>query len=438
MKSDYDGQLVGGRSFMRFLQIELAGFSIGSGILRDISETFATRIVLIVLGVATSVVVTRILGPEGRGLYAVTATITSITIQFGNLGLHASNTYFVARNRSLLPILVANSLFVGSCFGAFCAFLAWAFFALWPQLSLVSGRLLIVGLASVPFGLVYLLLQNLLLGIRETRAFNAIELSTKVAGLLLIGMVLAFRLVDVLSLLISALIAVAIGTALTVFRLRRHAHLSFRPSLPQLKMNLQYGTKAYIVAFFSFMVIRIDILLVRHLLGPEQAGFYSVATAMGDAVYLLPVVCGIILFPRLSAMTGGRERFRLFRKGAVLVGSVTALMAIILVPLGHVAVKFLYGRTFLPSVPAFLWLLPGIVALSINTTCMNYFASTGMPLVTVYSAGAATLLNVILNLYLIPLHGIVGASLASVFAYWLMLLISLGFILRQSRTGNEL
>jgi Na+-driven multidrug efflux pump len=59
---------------------------------------------------------------------------------------------------------------------------------------------------------------------------------------------------------------------------------------------------------------------------------------------------------------------------------------------------------------------------------MNYFASTGMPPITVYSPGAAAVLNVLLNLKLIPSLGIVGASVASTVAYGMMLAISLVYL----------
>ena len=67
-------------------------------------ETYATRILLIGIGLVSAVIVARLLGPQGRGIYAVAAATGALGVQFGNLGLHTSNIYFVARdpqNRSL-------------------------------------------------------------------------------------------------------------------------------------------------------------------------------------------------------------------------------------------------------------------------------------------------------------------------------------------------
>ena len=98
--------------------------AVNSDLSQKVVETFVTRILLIGIGLVTSVIVARILGPEGRGLYAVALAVGAIGMQFGNLGLHASNTYYVSRDRSLLPLLVSNTLLVSFAFGGTGALLA--------------------------------------------------------------------------------------------------------------------------------------------------------------------------------------------------------------------------------------------------------------------------------------------------------------------------
>jgi Na+-driven multidrug efflux pump len=74
--------------------------------------------------------------------------------------------------------------------------------------------------------------------------------------------------------------------------------------------------------------------------------------------------------------------------------------------------------------------------LSMNTIFMNYFASAGMPWITVYSPALAALLNIGLNIQFIPVFGIVGASWASDIAYGVMLMASLLFL--KGRRGIRL
>jgi len=399
-----------------------------SDFIRKVGETFVTRVLLIGIGLVTSVIVARILGPEGRGFYAVAITIGAIGVQFGNLGLHTSNTYYVAGDRGLLPALAANTIIVSFAVGGVGTVLIWMIFQLWPQMAPVRGLLLILSLLWIPFGLAYMLLQNLLIGIQDVRTYNKIELLTKALGLGLIGVLIITGTVGVETLFLVALIVLIIGLFWALLRLRTHIFTLPLPSLTLFKETIRYGSKAYLAAFFAFLVLRVNLLMVKYILGAEEAGYYSIAATMADTVYMLPVVIGTILFPKLSAMTHDQEKWAFTRKMAVSVGVVTVVLATFAGLLAGPVVRILFGELFVPAVPAFIWLLPGIVFLSINTCYMNYFASIGMPLITVVSPGLAAIVNIAVNLKLIPWWGIVGASITSVLSYGLMLVASIIYV----------
>src|SRR2546425_4234420 len=74
----------------------------GTELRRNVLETYGTRVLVVAVTFATAVVIARELGPTGRGLYVVAATLGAIGAQFVNFGLHASNTYFVAKDRTRL------------------------------------------------------------------------------------------------------------------------------------------------------------------------------------------------------------------------------------------------------------------------------------------------------------------------------------------------
>jgi O-antigen/teichoic acid export membrane protein len=405
--------------------------NITSDFVQKVAETFVTRILLIGIGLITSVIIARTLGPEGRGLYAVAATVGAIGVQFGNLGLHASNTYYAARDRTLLPALVGNTIVVSFAFGSLAIALAWITFFFWPNLAPVHGMLLILSLIWIPFGLAYLLLQNLLLGIQEVRSFNKIELATKILGVTLLALVIFLIDVTVEKVFSAGLVALIISFVWAFWRLQSHLVKAPIASLALFKENIYYGLKAYLAAFFTFLVIRVDLLMVKYILGPEQTGYYSIAVNMADMVYMLPIIVGTILFPKLATITSKQEKWKLTRRVALFLGLLILILASCVTLIAEPVVWLLFGEAFVPAVPAFRWLMPGIVVLSINTIFMNYFASIGMPLITVYSPIAACVLNILLNMQLIPLFGIVGASISSAIAYGIMIIFSLIFICKE-------
>jgi len=407
-----------------------------SDFVQKVGETFVTRILLLGVGLITSVIVARVLGPEGRGFYAVAATIAAMGVQFGNLGLHASNTYYVARDRALLPALIGNTIVVSLAFGGIGILLSWIILSLWPQLVPIHGLLLKLSLMWIPFGLAYMLLQNLLIGIQEVHTYNKIELTTKILGVSFIGLVVFIKNITVEMIFLAGLVTLIIGF---IWALRRLLiRIDNRPflSFSLFKNNIRYGLKAYGAAFFFFLVLRFDILIVKYMLGAEQTGYYSVAVNMAEVIYLFPIVVGTILFPYLSELHNFREKWSRTKK-------VTLHMAIVILPLLIAAGLFakpliqgLFGRNFLPSVPAFLWLLPGIFFLGTETIIVQLLNSLGFPIIVVGVWVLTCFFNVGLNLLTIPVYGIVGASAVSSFSYFIAFLFVI-WIIRDRRSKYE-
>lgn len=401
---------------------------ISSDFAANVSETFATRILLIGIGLLTSVTIARILGPDGRGLYAVVIATSAIGVQFGNLGLHASNTYFVARDRALLPALIGNTLVIGFILGGLGSALLFCILSLWPSFAPVNGLLLALAMISIPFGLSYMLLQNILIGLYKVRIYNVAELIIKIFGLILIWIIIYSKWVSVETLAISGIMTVVVGISWILCILFKDLSSIPMPSFNLFKDTIRYGLKAYIAGLFGFLIIKIDLLLVNSILGAEQTGYYSIAVAIADMIYILPVIVGTILFSKLSAMLSDYEKWKCAKETAVVVGIIMIFLNSVAALIAYPVVLLLYGNAFLPAVPSFIWLMPAIFFLSINTILMNFFASRGMPAITVYSPLVSTIANVILNLKLIPLWGIVGASVASTISYGLMLIFSLIYI----------
>jgi len=393
---------------------------INSDFWRNILETYGTRVVLIVIGLTTTVLAARALGPTGRGLFAVAVAVGAIGVQFGNFGLHASNTYYVAKDRDLLPALVGNTLVVSFGAGGLGALLCWIVFSLWPEIAPLRGLLLVLALASIPFGLAYMLLQNLLLGIQQVRAYNVIELVSKTIGLALLGFAIISGKISAEILFGTTMVALVLSFSWVLWCLRRFLHHAPIPSFPIFRRNIGLGLKAYAVAFFGFLVLRIDLVMVKYILGAQSAGYYSISETMAENMLMLPIVVGVILFPRLSGMAHRHEKLRLTQQASLLTAALLLPMVVLASVFAKPFVGLVFGKSFLPAVPAFVWLMPGSFFLGVEVVMVQFLNSLGYPRVIIYSWICITGLNVGVNLWAIPAYGIAGAAVVSSVSYFLV------------------
>jgi O-antigen/teichoic acid export membrane protein len=383
-------------------------------------ETYASQIGVLGLGVFTTVVAARILGPIGCGQYAVAVAIGAVGVQLGNMGLHTSNTYVVAKNRELLPVLLANSLLASALIGGVSASFAGFFFAVRSALAPVNGTLLALSLVWIPIGLAQQLAQGLLVGVQETRAYNQIELAKKAFALFFIGLLILIRKITPATVFTAGLVALMSSLILSLARLWRVFPGRLTPSLSLFKWNFGMGAKAYLASFFAFLVIRLDLLMVKYMLGAEQAGYYSIAANLADCVLLLPTAVAMILFPKLSAMRDPAQKLRFAGKAALGAGALLLLLVALAGILAKPVVQSMFGTPFLPAVGAFVLLLPGILFLGIQIVVVQFLNSMGFPRSVVVAWFLSCLLNIGMNLWAIPKYGIRGASIVSSVCYTLM------------------
>jgi O-antigen/teichoic acid export membrane protein len=401
----------------------------------DVFLTFGGKAVTLFLGLVTAAVIARRLGPAGQGLFAVAYSLTLMLVQFGGLGLTTANPYFAARSPGTIPRIIGNALWLAALLG-----LALAGAGIILKLA-VPGLLeglgwtpLLVTLAGVPGALAALFLQSVLLGEGRMVAYNAIEVSQ--AAITLAALLACYALADIhLTGTLAVLGAVRYGAAAAylVVLSRRTAIVSL-PDLRLARSMLRYGFRVYVAILVSFLVIRLDLLLVNSFLGRSEAGLYSVAATLADGMFVLPMVIGLNLFPRVARGDPTEASAEVFRSVAVLYG----LLCLVTVPLAGPVIRVFFGEQYSGATSLYYWLLPGIFCLGLLTILSHHFAGRGYPVqaMAIWVFGLA--LNIALNLAFLPGRGAWVAALTSTITYAVLLVLHMWLFVKEAGHARAL
>jgi O-antigen/teichoic acid export membrane protein len=187
------------------------------------------------------------------------------------------------------------------------------------------------------------------------------------------------------------------------------------------------------IVFFGFLVMRIDLLMVKYMLGATEAGYYSISQVLSENTMLLPVVIGLLLFPKLSAIKDKEAKLHLANKAALVTAALMLPAVVVAAFAATPVISLAFGRNFLAAVAPFVWLLPGIYFLGIEVVLVQLLNSEGFPKIIVIAWLADTIVNVGLNLWAIPLYGITGASVVSSICYFLIFVIIFAVIRKRFR-----
>jgi O-antigen/teichoic acid export membrane protein len=384
----------------------------------DVFLTFGSRVLALGLNFASSVIVARSLGAGGRGSVAVAYTLALLLVQFGTFGLATANPYFAAQRRHERGRIVTNSLWLAVGLGALLILTGIAVKGVFP--TLVAGLTwsqIAIALAGIPAALASLFLQSILLGVGRMIAYNLVDLCLSVGTVVVLAICLiglGFGVTGTLSILVASQFA---GAAAYFILARRGLTLTLRFQRSLASEMLKYGFRVYVAATLAFLVIRSDILLVNGYIGRTEAGVYSVAVALGDAVYLLPTVIGLNLFARVARGASDKMSAEIFRSVFVLYAIVCLVSAALAGPLIHA----FYGPQYTQSVGLYYWLVPGIFSLGMLTLLSQHFAGRGFPLQAMLVWFVGFGLNLALNVAFLQKEGTYFASLSSSIAYTVLL-----------------
>lgn len=405
-----------------------------------VTETYGVKLIVLVLNMITHILIARVLGPEGRGEYASALALCTVGVQFCTLGLHSSNAYYSARKADMVGYLLSNSFVTSFVYGSFFAISMYLFFMIFPNLAPINGELLTLSLITLPVTLFYLLSSNILIGLMKVRIFNIVEFLNKTIALTCLFVLLYFGYNDSSYYVGTFMVGMLGSGALVVYYLRQMPG-RFGFSIAFFKKNLRYGFGAYISAFFSFVIMKIDILMIKSLLGSEAAGHYSVAVSLADVVYIFPTTVALLLFSKLSAEDDVWVRWSFTKKVCTYISALMALIVGVSMVVGPYVVPGLFGSDYVASIQPFQWLTFAILVMSPSTVFQAFLGASGRSILMAISPMIGSIFNIALNFYYIPKYGILGACYTSIGCYLITTvfsgLISFAYIKKYRSHDSE-
>ena len=111
-------------------------------------------------------------------------------------------------------------------------------------------------------------------------------------------------------------------------------------------------------------------------------------------------------------------------------------MAVLLAIASWVGLSAVFGAAFAGALPPLLVLLPGVAVFGFGNVLAADLAGRGQPGWITLNAVAGMVLTVVLDLLVIPAHGVIGAAAVSTAVYAVSAVLALAFFLHA--TGMRL
>lgn len=205
-------------------------------------------------------------------------------------------------------------------------------------------------------------------------------------------------------------------------------HLDRKTAVFLLRIAVPFALAGF---FFKFNA-EIDKILITMINGESFTGWYGVANKLTLALTVIPGAIATSIFPAYSRyFVTDRTKLRMLFEQAMFYLMVVSLpiTAAVLVFADTIILK-VYNPFYQASIPILRILIAGLLFLFLNYPVGNLLNATNRQTINTVNMGIASVVNVILNIILIPQWNSIGAAIAAVTSWIILLILGLPWVWR--------
>jgi O-antigen/teichoic acid export membrane protein len=203
-------------------------------------------------------------------------------------------------------------------------------------------------------------------------------------------------------------------------RTKLYGHVTNLRFDKQIALKIIKDSYPLIFASAFFMVYaRIDQVMIKHMLNAEFVGLYDAAVRMSEISYFIPNIIVVALFPAIvnAKKTSNDLYFTRIKKLLLSLILISTLIAVATTVISKYLTLIIFGAGFLASIPVLQIYVWSNIGTAINVLVQQVLVAENLTKIVSVTIFCGMVVNIVLNIFLIPRLGMQGAALASLIAY---------------------
>lgn len=388
-----------------------AASQLGTRAVSNAAVILGARVVSRLVSLVVVIVLANGLGPNGYGRYSTLIAYSALVSVIADLGFNPLYTREAARNRSEIGAYLATLLVLK------VALAAAAIVVLAVALRFGAGlqELILTGAALLAATAYANLLRNTFYAVGRAE-FDALAIlaETAIQGGLIIAGARAHVGVTFFVWAYVASFAFTIVYSLVVIRVFRMGRVRMGFDWILVRSWFPLALPFAFTFFLTNLYFRADVPILQHFRSFSEVGWYQFAYKPFEALQFVPLAIQAVVYPLLGVyFVSDASRLRVayarFFKVLVLLGWPLAVTTFVLVhPIGRLF------HLYVESEPSLRILAFAIVFLFANSAFYAMLNATNRQHLNAWATGVAAVINIALNLVLIPSYGYLAASATTV------------------------
>jgi O-antigen/teichoic acid export membrane protein len=391
------------------------------------------KLVKLAAGAILTVIVARMLGASELGVYSIVMAWSAFLVPMTSMGLNNIVVRQMVKYdtghdaMTMLYSAVSIRLALGLLGGSLMLL---AFYLLYPTLFSGNTAIAIPVLFMLQAFFGFLLFEFYL---NYQGTFRSIAYIKSAISLLSFGikLTLLYRGFGIASLLLLTGIEFFV-VGMAQYLLYRRRHQPFKPgearwpgyhprwfNMQQAKQLFKRASWLWLSGIVSVIYLKIDIVMLGSIAGTEQAGIYAAASRLSELWYVFPATLAARYYPDMikAHQQGWTPYYIKLRRFARLFFAAAFSIAVLMSLAAPWIINLLFGEHFAGAIEVLRIHIWAGCFIFLRYLISQHLLITEQEPLSLLSHGIGAVLNVGLNLWLIPTMGIVGAAWATLISY---------------------
>ena len=322
-------------------------------------SVFGSNVAVTASSLLIGVILSRILGAAGYGLYSSIIVVPTIVIGFTQLGIRRATMYHLSA-RKLEEDSIVSAVFILLLITSVLSVLISGLVFLFSESAKADPFLLTLIMITVPFVLCNVFAGGIFLGKQQILRANILN-----AGPTFLNLVFVILLVWVFRFSVrGAFMALFLGNIsmfiFVFYTIRKSYNITWKYHEGIMKSMVRLGVVFAFSIFIMQLNYRMDIILLKKYSTLTQVGLYSLAVQIAEQLWHVPYAIETIVLTRSAAATDEQASNRT-------VASIMRVSFLISLFFGGVVyfivptiIPLVFGSDFSRSVPMIRGILPGV------------------------------------------------------------------------------
>jgi O-antigen/teichoic acid export membrane protein len=404
--------------------------------LQNTSWMFFGRFFTLGISFFISIYIARYLGPSNYGLLSYVTSFVGLFGFLASFGIDNIVSREIIKDHNRKDELIGTAFYL-KIIGGLLAIITIFLVSIFTTRDIFTlGLIWIFSLTFIPqaFNIIEIYFQSQVL---SKKVVTAQIIANIISALLKILIITLNK--GIFWLIVVFIIESSIYALILLFSFRKFGnHLrswKFNSQIAKSILKDSWPLMLSIVA--SGIYLKIDQVMIKNILGNEQAGIYAVAAKLSEVWYFIPMIITTSLFPSIvQAMNTSEKLFEnRLKKLYFLMFWISTLIAIFMTVFSYPIIKVLFGSAYIGAIAALRIYIWAGISVFLGLAINQYLLAKNLSKIIFLNAGFGAILNIIMNTILIPILGINGAAFSTLIAY---LMPPLGILFFRESRGQGL